>query len=544
MAIKPNANKSLNSSSVQIMNAIRNGASQTYRDYVPYATSDLNSIREIGGVIMQSPALQNEFLEALVNRIGRVLVTNKMYRNPWAIFKAGILELGESIEEIFVDIAKPFEYDVAVSEREIFKREIPDVKAAFHILNFQKFYKTTVESVQLRQAFLSWGGITDLISKIVESMYSGANYDEFITMKYLLARHIVNGHLYPKQVSSMSAANAKSIVSTIKGISNKIEFMSRSYNMIGVENFSVKDSQYIIVDSDFDATMSVEVLASAFNMDKADFLGHRILVDSFSDLDQERLNNLFKDDANYTALTDAEILALSNVHCVIVDKEFFKIVDNLVEFTEQYNAQGLYWNYWLHVWKTFSVSPFANAIVFVEGEPAISAVSVSPATANVAAGQQIALSVTVTTANFENKAVTWSLASVAPFPVITVGTDGASAGATTVPFAASTNVGANALIGRRITFGDATDIYTILGNTAATSISEGQITLNIGLADGVSASTTITPVADTGDAVPATVDYNGVVKVKPNAITGTSIIATATSVKNTSKSDSCTITVV
>lgn len=404
MPTKPKA-VALTRSSVDILNAIRNSATANYRDYVPPANPSAESIREIGAVIMQFPALQNEFLSALVNRIGRVMITSKMYSNPWAIFKQGMLEFGETIEEIFVNIAKPFQFDPAVAETKVFAREIPDVRAAFHILNYQKFYKTTIQNEQLRQAFLSWQGITDLISKIVDAMYTGANYDEFQTMKYLLAKHILNGELYPEQVPTISAENMKGVVSTIKGVSNNFEFMSTKYNLAGVANYSMKNDQFIIVNSKFDATMDVEVLAAAFNMDKADFMGHRVLVDSFGSLDTDRLDELFGGDDTYKKLTEEELKALDEVPAVIVDRQWFMIFDNLFNFTEQYNGQGLYWNYWYHVWKTFSISPFANSAVFVPGKPTVTYVGISPSAITTMKGQTVLLTANVTTDNFASKAV-------------------------------------------------------------------------------------------------------------------------------------------
>ena len=532
------ANRTLNSSSVDILNAIRNSATANYRDYVPAATNSLESIREIGAVIMNFPALQNEFLSALVNRIGRVLITNKMYNNPWAVFKRGTLEFGETIEEIFVNIAKPFEYDPAVAESKVFAREIPDVRAAFHIMNYQKFYKATIQNEQLRQAFLSWQGITDLIAKIVDSMYTGANYDEFITMKYLLAKHILNGELYPKQVSGVSAANMKAIVSTVKGISNNFEFMNTAYNLAGVATHSLKENQYIITTADFDATMDVEVLAAAFNMSKADFMGHTVMIDNFGAIDTARLSELFKNDPNFVPLTDAEIAALEAVPAVLVDEDWFMIYDNLYNFTEQYNGEGLYWNYWYHVWKTFSISPFANAVVFVPGLPAVDSVSISPASANVTAGQTILLSATVTTENFQSKAVDWTLTGVLAFPTIAA-SDAVTAGETSVPFDGA-EVAANALAGRKVTFGSATTaIYTIVSNTASA------LTITPALAADVADNATIN-VADSvsGDDVPATVTPLGLVSVSPEATAGTTITATATARADTTKYASATLTVV
>ncbi len=423
----------LSASSEEILNAIRNSASANYKNYVPVASTSQNNIKEIGLIIMNDAVLQNEFLSALVNRIGRVVVTSKLYSNPWAKFKRGIMEYGETMEEIFVNIAKPFEYDPAVAENKVFAREMPDVRAAFHVLNYQKFYKSTIQREQLRQAFLSWQGIIDLIAKIVDAMYTAANYDEFQVMKYLIGKHILNGELKPVQVASVSSANMKSIVGTIKGISNNFEFMSNKYNLIGVQNYTLKDNQYIIVNSEFDAVMDVEVLATAFNMDKADFMGHRVLVDSFGSLDNDRLSALFANDPAYTALTSAELTALDAIPAVIVDEDWFMIYDNLYEFTEQYNAEGLYWNYWYHVWKTFSVSPFANAVVFVPGAPSITSVTVSPDAAVVMPGQSLLLSATVVTSNFASKAVNWTATisgaaapadvSISPLGVLTVSPD-------------------------------------------------------------------------------------------------------------------------
>ena len=426
MATKPKI-VTLTNSSVDILNVIRNNATINYQNYVPLATPDADSIREIGAVIMDNPQLQNEFLSALVNRIGRVLITSKMYENPWSMFKKGLLEFGETIEEIFVNIAKPYQFDPAVAESNLFKREIPDVRSAFHIMNYQKYYKTTIQNDQLRQAFLSWQGITDLIAKIVDSMYTGANYDEFQTMKYMLAKHVLDGRMYPVTIPTVSDTNMKTIVSTIKGVSNNYEFMSSKYNLAGVQNYSMKADQYLLINSKFDATMDVEVLASAFNVDKAEFAGKRVLVDSFGSLDIDRLNILFAGDPTYTEISATDLEALDAIPCILVDKDWFMIFDNYFNFTEQYNGEGLYWNYWYHVWKTFSVSPFANNALFIPGTPKVTKVTVSPATATVKAGQKIALSAVVQTEYFAPQSVDWTSntdnVTVNKSGVVTVGAD-------------------------------------------------------------------------------------------------------------------------
>lgn len=406
MPTKPNI-KTLSATAPAILNAIRNNSTDVYFRSVPLAED--SNVRDIGNIIMGSEYLKNEFLNSLVNRIGRVLITSKMYSNPWAVFKKGILEYGETVEEIFVNLANPQIYNPESAADTVYKRVIPDVRTAFHVMDYQIVYPTTVSNDQLRQAFLSSQGIATLIAGIVDAMYTGANYDEFITMKYLLARHLINGTFHVQSIPEVSPENMKNIVSVIKGVSNKLTFASNKYNIARVTNFTLKEDQYLILNSDFESSMNVEVLATSYHMDKAEFMGHVILVDSFGDLDTARLKLLLGD--KYHEISEEETTALNAIPGVIVDKDFFMIFDNFYNFTENYNGLGLYWNYFYHTWKTFSVSPFANAVVLVPGTPAVNSVTVNPSAINLLKGQSAQFNAVVDTTNFAPTDVNWSISS-------------------------------------------------------------------------------------------------------------------------------------
>lgn len=397
----------LDTNVMNILNALRNNASNNYKDYVPPMT-DVSELKQIGKIIMDVPALQNEFLSALINRIALVTVTSKMFDNPWTMFKRGFLEYGETIEEIFVDLIHVFEFDDDKAETELFKKVQPDVRAAFHVMNYKKFYKVTIERQKLAKAFLSASGMNDLITYIMNAIYTSAAYDEFLTMKYLLARNILNCRLYPVEIDTVSEANMKKIVTTIKGTSNLLEFPSRKYNPAGVFQHTDKSDQYILIDTQFDASMDVNVLASAFNMDKADFMGRRVQIDGFGNLDNDRLAELFADDPYYVEVTAEEQAALNEIPLALVDNNFFMIYDNLNEFREVENGQGLYWNYFYHQWKTFSTSPFSNALLYVPETPAVTSVEVTPASATVSAGTSLALTTTVVTTGYAPQTVTYS----------------------------------------------------------------------------------------------------------------------------------------
>lgn len=399
----------LNATSIQILNAIRNENSQSYRDRVPIATQE--NIRDVGKAINHYKATQNEFLNTLVNRIGRVMITSKMYENPLREFKRGMLEYGETIEEIFVNIAKAHEFNPELAEKTVYKREIPDVLTVFHKINYRNFYKTTISTEQLRTAFLSMDGVTDLISKIVDSLYTGAEYDEFLIMKQLIAEAVKDGRMYPVKIPDVNSDNAKEIVSIIKGISNSLEFMSNTYNSMGVLTHTKKTEQVLLIDAKFDAVIDVEVLASAFNMDKAEFMGRRVLVDNFGDI--------------------------TGVVAALVDRDWFMVFDQLISFTENYNGEGLYWNYFYHVWKLFSSSPFSNAIIFTTDDVGVTSVTVTPNTATAHKGDTIQFTAGVITSGYAPKGVEWTVnttnSMISPDGVLYVGDEaGASITVTAV----------------------------------------------------------------------------------------------------------------
>ncbi len=327
---------------MQILNAIRAVSSPLYQDRVPEATKE--TLNDSYNAILSYQATQNEFLHELVNRVVRVWVNSMSFNNPLKRFKKGLLEYGETVEEIFVEIAKAHPYDPELAEKTVFKREIPDVNAVFHRMNYQNFYKVTISEQQLRTAFVSDSGISDLVGRIVESLYNGSEFDEFVIMKDMITNAAANGRLTPVKITSKEP---KDIVRAIKAMSNKMRFPRNDLNFAGVTNKTDIDKQILILDADFEATYGVDVLASAFNMDKVEFAGRVVMIDNFSDV--------------YGAVA------------MLVDEDWFMIFDKLLEFTENYNGEGLYWNYFYHVWKIFSNSPFANAVLFVTNEDDIEA---------------------------------------------------------------------------------------------------------------------------------------------------------------------------
>lgn len=353
----------LNASTLDILNVIRENAGYEYQNTVPKVTK-ATDIPAVGQIIYGDPAIANKFINALVNRIAMVRVQSATFNNPYSVLKKGYIEFGETIEEIFVGIAKVVEYTPEKGEEREFKRTLPDVRSVFHIMNWRTMYPVTIQDEDLKQAFLSLDGVTDLIAKIVDQVYTAAEYDEFLLFKYLLIKAISHGKMKPLSVGD--GTNPKDSAKAFRGTSNLLTFMKDSYNEQGVVTSTPKSRQVIFMDAKFNAEFDVDVLASAFNMDKADFMGRLFLIDDFTTFDNKRFEEIRKNSTGIEEVTQQELALLADVNAVLLDEEWFQVYDNNNRFTEKYVASGLYWNYFYHTWKTVSYSPFSNAVVFVK----------------------------------------------------------------------------------------------------------------------------------------------------------------------------------
>jgi len=386
----------------------------------PIALYDDNvSIRDVGNFIFEFKARQNVFCDALVNRIGMVLVTSKLWNNPLARYKKGMLELGETVEEIFVEMGKAFSYDPQEAEETWMRRELPDVRAAYHTMNYQKFYKVTVQRNDLRQAFLSWDSIDSLVAKIVESLYKALNYDEFVSIKFLIARYMLNGHMKMITVPKPDTKEAlETVIKNVKAEADNLTFLKPDYNQAGVFNSAEKSEQYVWITTELNAATDVDVLAKAYNMDRTEFVGHLEVIDTLvpNAVEEARLATLYPDlaDGDGRIFTDAEKAKLAEVVLFVITSDFLMIFDNLNEADQARNPEGMYWQYWVHAWRTYSVSPFAPAYALTTTSPTVTSVTVSPATANVAQGTAMQFTAAVETRGMVDADVAWSIALKTP----------------------------------------------------------------------------------------------------------------------------------
>lgn len=337
-----------NQTLINILNTIRSNASSEYQERIPEATR--TNLTTVGDPIVNYQSLANEFTNALVNRIAFTRITSMVAKNPLDILKKGAKPLGDDVQEIFVNMATAQTFDGEGAK--LLSRKLPDIKTIYHRMNRQDQYKVSIGRAQLSKAFTSFNALSEFITGIINSLYSGDAYDEFVLFKKVITDAITGKGI--KKVSILdpvvSGENANEFVKAVKTISLGMTFPSSNYNAyLDVQETDTKpvvtwtpvDNQIILIDMATSVSVDVDVLAKAFNLSKTEFLARQIVVDSFAD---------------------------PSVRCVVMDIGTAQIYDDLFEMDSFYNPEGKYMNYYLDHWQTISLSCFTNATAFVVGE--------------------------------------------------------------------------------------------------------------------------------------------------------------------------------
>lgn len=338
---------------LEILNTIRDNASATYQERIPEATrTNMESIR-YAMIDDDNIMVANEFIGTLLNKLVKSVVHTKVYSNPLKALKKGKKPVGDTVEEIYTNFIKGKQYDA--EGKELLSRTLPDVKTLYHRMNYQLQYPITVSRYELSRAFASEQSLEAFITNIINTLYNSAELDEFANMKNLLKSAITKKAVKVVEIAEPTASETagKEFIKAVKTVSGLMVHPSTEWNgyvtaqgeapvdSVPVTTFSRKNEQVLILDTATDVSVSVDVLASLFNMSVAEFNDtKKIVIDTFPDAD---------------------------VRAMLVDEAFFQIYDDLFAVTSFNNGQGLYDNYYLNVWQTQAFSTLVNAVAFKVG---------------------------------------------------------------------------------------------------------------------------------------------------------------------------------
>lgn len=331
----------------EILDGLRGSMSAAYRSRVPKADQG-DASKTIRALQKYKPHM-NEFIDALVNRIGLEIYRRNSWTNPLAVFKRGLMEFGDTVEEVQVGLLKAHHYneDRETSMADLYETELPEVQSSFHRINRKVYYKVTITKVMMNRAFLTTNGISDMIQQLMEAPTTSDNVDEFLHMTQLFQEYDANGGFYRINIPDVAAhtsteADAKAALRAIRSAAGNLKFINPKYNAANMETAVDTEKLVLFVSPEFRAGVDVNALAAMFNKEYGQ------TIERIIDIPSDRL-------------------AEDTIQAILTTEDFFVVLDVLFETAELQDPSKLSWNYFMHHHSIISASRFVPAIAFTTG---------------------------------------------------------------------------------------------------------------------------------------------------------------------------------
>lgn len=332
-------------SNADFVNAIKAEADMGYQNRVPSA--DKANMKDMLQFFSQNRPLWNEFMDALVNRIGAVVAHSQLWEgNPFLEFKRGLMEYGDTIEEIQTGLINAHVYsaDEEHMERSLFGTHPIPAMSAFHKIDRQDVYEFTLNENLLRRAFLEPGGLSSFVTNLMAAPTTSDRWDEFLQICSLFAYYegYLGGFYHVKvadPTTDSTGAAAKTLLKKIRVLNSLIRYPSTKYNAAHMPSFASPGDMVFITSPEVQAAIDVDALAGAFNIDRAEVPNRVITI-------------------------PRDKLGLDNSVGILTTRDFFVLADTLVQNASMVNPRKLATNYFFHHWEIISVSKFVPAILF------------------------------------------------------------------------------------------------------------------------------------------------------------------------------------
>lgn len=378
-----------NNSLKQSLNAIREISSTIYHEYVPII-DDSTDISAFAEPILNYPEVYNEFCNVLVNKLVYSQFESKTFNNPLQVLDGDRIPLGYAGEEGYVNPAKGRGFNVNDYAGLLVKYEA-DVKIQYQVVNADLQYAVTVSRSQLKKAMTSWANLEEFITSLSNSLYNGAYIDMFKFTKNIISGAYRDNKAIYTTVSAVSSEDtAKALVEKARELFLNFQLPSTEYNSWSkndgagrpITTWTNPQDIVLVIRNDVRSKIDVQSLASAFNVNYADFIGNVITVDNF---------DVYDDDG--TKVFDG-----SNIVGGIFDKSWFRIKTQDMFMENFYNPNNRTMQYYLNVIRMYNFSLFANHTLFVTSAPTVATTKIDylETAPEVTAGEKIRLHIKTT----------------------------------------------------------------------------------------------------------------------------------------------------
>lgn len=287
-------------------------------------------------------AVWDEEQMTLIGKIAYTIIREVTANNPLAVFNKMPVDTGDTIEQVVIKLVESQGYDINGAGA-----LTPDKRNKLAVQYFKnwtkKKFKTTVYPDKLRFAVDRISNKQEIASRLVSVLGESEIQENFEDIKGLLAygstavdgaTPFVNGGTVAVKNGTI---NYLGFLTLVKNIVKGMKFNNTTFNSYGLKRRTRPEDIYIIAPYKLITETDVESLSGVFNLDKAEIRNRIIEIDT--DVDEN---------GDYTVY--------------IVDQNALQVVTQTYKMLDQENADGDFWNYFLHVTRLYAISTLFDGV--------------------------------------------------------------------------------------------------------------------------------------------------------------------------------------
>ena len=329
---------------VNVVNAVNNYIKKQYNYNLPAVTSQ--NFSDMAGELRTAPvAVQNDWLDTLINLVGLKIVKNKrqyesyfrkLHRNPIDTF---------DVQLLMVDLIKAKAFNPKADSDDFFEDEPPRVGVQYSNRVIKLKYPVSVNEESLYGAFISEGAFMDFLDSITIALYSSMEMGDVELTKELINQNIAEGN-FRIVTCSKPVDKDTSLAFTQKLKKESADMaveMGAESNLAGYNTFTPEGDGVIISTTEMSSVIETYSLPWAFDKDLLELRKEGQYIETKSD-----------------GFADGKVFA------VYADRDAFEIreITGFPKITSQYFGNTLTQKRWLHYWGLYTISYFNNVVIF------------------------------------------------------------------------------------------------------------------------------------------------------------------------------------
>lgn len=329
------------------------------------AVADVQGLISLGNTVLSSTTNTESFLNTLVQRIGRTIISFRAYRNKFSDMVRNDFEWGAILQKIRVkmpdSVADPA-YNLvdgqSIDPWTIYK---PDVTQKLFVTRTPYMFAVTIAREQLKEAFTNESMMGAFISAIFGQVRNAMEVSLESLGRLAIANMIAeSGAREIRLVTDYNAETGQTVtaatalnnpdflryaVARIKSVSDYFEDMGTLYNDGTIETFTPRSDQKLKVLSDFERKLETVVQYSAFNEQMVSLSAFQMV--NFWQSQQSAAN---RDSIKIERASDGTETTVNNIMAVLYDVDALGLYRRDEDvLTTPVNAKGMYYNTYYHL---------------------------------------------------------------------------------------------------------------------------------------------------------------------------------------------------